>query len=86
MHKDYITTNIRMPKKLWISLRHKALQEGKSLAALLREGAQYVLEGRKSTKVQFKNDPFLKIIGAGNAIQDGAVKHDRDIYGNKNFC
>ncbi|MCK4249157.1 MAG: hypothetical protein KAX15_05195 [Candidatus Omnitrophica bacterium] len=86
MYRDYVTTNIRVPKELWKSLKDKALHDGKSLAQLFREGALCLLEGRKLTKTQFRNDPFFKIIGKGSGTRNGSIKHDRDIYGNKDFC
>ncbi|MDP2762998.1 MAG: hypothetical protein Q8O27_00580 [Enterobacteriaceae bacterium] len=86
MYNEYVTTNIRLPKELWKSLKNKALEENKSLAKLLREYAMHIIEGKKLTRTQFKNDPFYKIIGKGKGKKDGAVKHDQDIYGNKDFC
>lgn len=86
MHKEYVTTNIRIPKEMWKSLKNKAMYERKSLAQLFREGAAYILGEKELTKSQFKNDPFCKIIGKGSSIEDGSVRHDRDIYENKDFC
>lgn len=86
MHNEYITTNIRISKELWKSLKDKALREGKSLAQLFREGALCILAGAKLTKTEFKHDPFLKVIGKGQGTKEGAVDHDQAIYGNKDFC
>jgi len=86
MHKEYVTTNIRIPREMWGTLKEKALRDGKSLAQLFREGAACIIEGKKIKKVEFKNDPFFNIIGKGTGKKDGSVKHDRDIYGDKDFC
>lgn len=86
MHEEYITTNIRIHREMWGMLKEKAMRDGKSLAQLFREGAAYILEGKKPKKLEFKNDPFVKIIGAGLGRKNGSIKHDRDIYGNKDFC
>jgi len=86
MSEEYVTTNIRIPKNLWMSLKEKAMHDEKSLAQLFREGAKHILLGGKLKKVKFKNDPFFKIIGKGFSRKNGSVKHDRDIYGNKDFC
>ncbi|MBU2529932.1 MAG: hypothetical protein KKD35_02735 [Elusimicrobia bacterium] len=86
MSGEYVTTNIRIPKDMWVTLKEKAVHDGKSLAQLFRDGAMYILEGKKINKAKFKNDPFFKIIGKGTSRRDGSIKHDRDIYGNKDFC
>jgi len=86
MHKNFVTTNIRIPREIWKSLKEKALREGKSLSQLFREGAIYVLGWRKVAKSQFKNDPFYKIIGKGNRKKRDSVEHNKNLYGDKNFC
>ncbi|MFH1259466.1 MAG: hypothetical protein ABII74_06630 [Elusimicrobiota bacterium] len=85
MYKGYVTTNIRLPKEMWESLKNKALDEGKSLAQLFREGAMRVLGKEKLPKRKFHDDPFFKIIGRGDGAKDGSREHDKDLYGNKNF-
>jgi hypothetical protein len=84
---EYVTTNIRLPHELWRMLKEKALNEHKSLSQLFREGAEAILEGRtvKSFTVREK-DPFYEIVGKGQGTKDGAVKHDEDLYGKKDFC
>ncbi len=86
MYKEYITTNIRMPKNLWVALKKRALHEGKSLAELLREGAIFILNKEKSSNAISKSDPFLKIIGKGRGQKNGSAKHDKALYDNKDFC
>lgn len=85
MYKEYVTTNIRLPKEVWKSLKNRALQEGKSLAQLFREGVMCILGEKKLTKHKFREDPFFKIIGRGSGTKDGSREHDREIYGYKNF-
>ncbi len=86
MQKEYVTTNIRIPREMWWTLKEKAIHDGKSLAQLLREGAMCILEGKKIKKFEFRNDPFFKIVGKVTGTKDGSIKHDRDIYGDKDFC
>lgn len=82
----YVTTNIRVPKDVLRSLKLKALQEDKSVAQLIREAIEQILfKGERDLgKREFEKDPFLKIIGmCRTGVKDGAIHHDRDIYGIK---
>jgi Arc/MetJ-type ribon-helix-helix transcriptional regulator len=81
---NYVTTNVRLPKNMLKILKLKAFQEEKSVAQLIREAIQELLESKreKSSSFKRKSNSFLKIIGICNSgIKDGSVHHDRDIYG-----
>ena len=82
---QFVTTNIRLGMEVYQRLRLKAVQERKSLAQLIREAvdAAYGERRRASpSKRARRRDPFFNIIGIGaSGIRDGAVHHDRDIYG-----
>jgi len=84
MKTNYVTTNIRLPKGMLKALKHKAAEEEKSTAQLIREAIEqvFIKKERKLSRREFKKDPFFKIIGICNTgIKDGSVHHDRDIYG-----
>lgn len=84
MGTNYVTTNIRLPKEMLKMLKHRAVEEDKSVAQLIREAIEqvFIKKERKLSRREFKNDPFFKIIGMfEDGIKDGSVHHDRDIYG-----
>lgn len=79
----HIATNIRLPHKTLEALKILAAKERKSLAQLIREAIEktYHIGGEEADIVP-KDDPFYRQIGAWESgIKDGAVNHDRDIYG-----
>lgn len=47
---EYITTNIRLPRELLKALKHKAVEENKSVSQLVRE-AVFKLVAHKDNKV-----------------------------------
>lgn len=80
----YVTTNIRLGDEVYQRLRLKAAHERKSLAQLIRDAVDRVYGERpSSTRSRARrNNPFDGIIGmCDTGIKDGAVHHDRDIYG-----
>lgn len=84
MSTNYVTTNIRLPKEMLKALKHKAAEEEKSTAQLIREAIEqvFIKKERKLSKREFKKDSFFKIVGMfDDGIKDGSVHHDRDIYG-----
>ena len=40
---EYVTTNIRLPKDLYREIKHRALEEEKSLAQIIRESVMQYL-------------------------------------------
>ncbi len=42
---EYVTTNIRLPKDIYRELKHRALEEEKSLAQIIRESVVQYLTG-----------------------------------------
>lgn len=82
---QYVTTNIRLGATIYQRLRLKAAYERKSLAQLVREAVDVVYGERpRHSKAHrsIQHDPFFKLIGiCETGIKDGAVHHDRDIYG-----
>lgn len=81
---NFVTTNIRLGTDVYQRLRLKAAQERKSLAQLIREAVDRVYGERPSSRRvrSRRKSPFDGIIGiCDSGIKDGAVHHDRDIYG-----
>ena len=89
---EYVTTNIRLPKDIYREIKHRALEEEKSLAQIIRESVmQYlaapeVAESREEEAEavdDWENDP-LWLIGADATVADvtdGSVNHDLYLYG-----
>jgi len=89
---EYVTTNIRLPKDVYREIKHRALEEEKSLAQIIRESVmQYlaapeVAESRSEEAEavdDWENDP-LWLIGTDATVADvtdGSVNHDFYLYG-----
>lgn len=89
---EYVTTNIRLPKDLYRQVKHRAVEEDKSLAQVIRESVvQYLAEPEAMTPQMvmasdandWENDP-LWLIGTDATVADvtdGAVNHDFYLYG-----
>lgn len=87
---EYVTTNVRLEKSLLKALKLKALEEDKSMGAILRE---FVARGLGYGKAQAashkskkekgnKDNPFADIMGLGaSGVPDGGVNHDEALYG-----
>jgi metal-responsive CopG/Arc/MetJ family transcriptional regulator len=73
-------TNIRLPEDLLKALRHRAIEEKKSMNQLIREAIEMSL----ATVSQFEErekDPLEDVIGiAKSGIKDASSKHDRYLY------
>ena len=81
---NFVTTNIRLGAEVYQRLRLKAAYERKSLAQLIRDAVDLVYGERPSSKRSRsrRKNPFDGIVGiCDSGIKDGAVNHDRDIYG-----
>lgn len=82
---DYVATNIRLPRETLEELKIRAVRGHKSLAQMVREAVEqtYGLSKPKPKSLkEFHKDPIFSIIGiCASGIKDGAVHHDRDIYG-----
>ena len=80
---DYTATNIRLPRKTLEALKIKAAKERKSLAQLIRDAIEVAYHvGTPEEQVDPQKDPLHHLIGAWKSgIKDGALRHDRDIYG-----
>jgi len=81
---EYITTNIRLPRELLKALKHKAVEENKSVSQLVRE-AVFKLVAHKDNKVwPVEKDPLHKIVAiAKSGIKDGSERHDLYLYRKK---
>lgn len=81
----FVATNVRLPRETLDELRVKAARERKSLAQLIREAIEHTFGiGATNRPADPARDPFHKLIGAWESgLTDGAVRHDRDIYGVK---
>jgi hypothetical protein len=88
---EYVTTNIRLPKDVYREIKHRALEEEKSLAQIIRESVVQYLAGppvaaprsEDATTDDWENDP-LWLIGTDATIADvtdGSVNHDLYLYG-----
>lgn len=83
---QFVTTNVRFDQESYKRLKFLSVEEHKSLAQLIREAVEKVYGVPKRSRVQknWHQDPFFKTIGiCATGITDGAVRHDRDIYGVK---
>mgnify|MGYP001025373498 CR=1 FL=1 len=89
---EYVTTNVRLPKEMYRTLKWRAVEENTSVAALIRESiARYLVEEQAaviSLEDEPISDPIFQLgsltaeseIIRGERLTDGAVHHDRDIY------
>lgn len=89
---EYVTTNIRLPKDVYRKIKHRALEEEKSLAQIIRESVvQYLTDSQvvarrldeATTADDWENDP-LWLIGTDATVADvtdGSVNHDCYLYG-----
>jgi predicted transcriptional regulator len=76
-------TNIRLPEDLLKALRHKAIEERKSMNQLIREAIELSLAAIPEPEER-KKDSFEDVIGmAKSGVKDGSSKHDRYLYRRK---
>ncbi|MDI6731439.1 MAG: ribbon-helix-helix protein, CopG family [Candidatus Margulisbacteria bacterium] len=83
---QYAVTNIRVEAGALKELKHRAVEEGRRVAELVREAIrEYLRKNAASTARRIaKNDPLLSIIGiCKTKIKDGSEKHDEQLYGSK---
>ena len=81
---DYITTNIRLPRELLKVLKHKAVEENKSVSQLIREAILKLMNHKDEKVLPIEKDPLHKIVAiAKSGIKDGSVHHDHYLYGKK---
>lgn len=80
---NFVTTNIRLPKELLKKLKHKAVEDNKSVSQLIGEAVQkFILGPHKETN--HKEDSFNNVIGmAKSGPRDGSTRHDSYLYGKK---
>lgn len=75
-----IATNIRLPEELLKALKHRAVEERKSVNQMIREAIEISLASVPKTEGP-KNDAFEEVIGIGRSgIKDGSSKHDQYLY------
>ena len=79
----YTATNIRLPEKTLESLKIRAAKERKSLAQMVRDAIELTYHiGGEEKSMDPKKDALYGLMGAyESGLADGAVRHDRDIYG-----
>lgn len=81
---DYITTNIRLPRELLKALKHKAIEENKSVSQLIREAVFKLIAHKDKKVLSVDKDPLHKIVAmAKSGIKDGSKYHDLYLYGKK---
>lgn len=82
---DYVTTNIRLPREAFRTLKLRAAQTDRSLAELIRQAVREVYGGSPevgSRERPTRHLPLEKLSGiCRTGVRDGSVHHDRDIYG-----
>ena len=83
MMQEHVSTNIRFPRKMLEDLKILAVKKRKSLAQMIREAVEMAYGPKKKRLPQdIKRTRFYKLCGLGaSGIRDGAVHHDREIYG-----
>jgi len=75
-----IATNIRLPEELLKTLKHKAVEENKSVNQLIRDAIEMSLAATIQPQ-ENQRDPFEDMIGIGRSgIKDASSKHDRYLY------
>jgi hypothetical protein len=78
-----IATNIRLPEDLLKTLKHKAVEEKKSVNQLIRDAIEISLAATLEPQ-ESERDPFEDMIGiARSGIKDASLKHDRYLYRRK---
>jgi hypothetical protein len=78
-----VATNIRLPEELLKTLKHKAVEENKSVNRLICDAIELSLTMVPQNTKQ-SGDSFDKIIGAAKSgCKDGSAHHDRYLYGKK---
>ncbi len=78
-----VATNIRLPEDLLKTLRHRAIEEKKSMNQLIREAIEMSLAAAPRPE-EHEKDPFEDVIGiAKSGVKDASSKHDRYLYGRK---
>jgi predicted transcriptional regulator len=76
-------TNIRLPEDLLKTLRHRAIEEKKSMNQLIREAIEMSLAAVPQLE-EHQKDSFEDVIGiAKSGIKDASSKHDRYLYRRK---
>lgn len=90
---EYVTTNIRLPKEMYDRLKRVALEEGKSLAQIVRESlVEYLVVPKRilgAGDADELDDPIFHIaeltrpeeVIGGDRPTDTSVRHDFYIYG-----
>jgi metal-responsive CopG/Arc/MetJ family transcriptional regulator len=80
---NFVTTNIRLPKEVLKKLKHKAVEDNKSVSQLIREAVQKFILGPHK-EANHKKDSFNNVIGiAKSSPRDGSTRHDSYLYGKK---
>lgn len=83
--KEYVATNIRLPKEALQELKLRAVREHKSMASMVRDAVEQVYgvpKPKAKSLKEFHKDPIFSIIGiCASGMKDGSVHHDREIYG-----
>lgn len=76
-----VVTNIRLPEEVLKALKHKAVEERKSLKQMICEAIEATLHSVPESKGSEK-DAFEEVIGIGRSgIKDGSSEHDQYLQG-----
>lgn len=81
----HVLTNVRLSLATLKGLKHRAVEERRPAAALVREAVEQYLTRKPETNVTGRGDCLRRVIGvAGSrrgAPSDLAVNHDHYLYG-----
>jgi predicted transcriptional regulator len=76
-----VATNIRLPEELLKALKHRAVEERKSVNQMIREAIERSL-GSFPSRGGAEKDAFEEVIGIGRSgVKDGSSRHDQYLYG-----
>ena len=75
-----VATNIRLPEELLKALKHRAIEERKSVNQMIREAIEMSLITAPKPEGPEK-DAFEEVVGLGRSgTKDGSTKHDQYLY------
>lgn len=78
---SFKTTNIRISEDCLKALKYRAVEEGKSVAQLIREAIDAFLGERYSRPEETKEDPLDEIVGMFASKEGGLARnHDQYLY------
>lgn len=78
--EKYVLTNVRFPQEVHDRLKYLALEEGESVAGIVREAVSTYLakrDGKTLQRDELENDPFFQVLGIGaSGNENSSAEHD----------